>query len=90
MEDICTYRITVRGRIDGDDLNAGSPLPILVERIGPDATRMKVDTDQSGLIGLLRHLHTRGITLIAIATLTPPGVRWERGSRCSSGGVREG
>jgi hypothetical protein len=68
MDDLRTYRIEVGGQIDQDDLNAGSPLPVVVKRIEADATRMRVRTDQSGLIGLLRHLHTRGITLIKITT----------------------
>jgi hypothetical protein len=67
MEDTRTYRIEVRGRIDGGDLNAGSPLPLTVESITSDSTRLAVRTDQSGLIGLLRYLHARGIILVAIS-----------------------
>jgi hypothetical protein len=71
MEDLHAYRIVLRGRIDGGDLNAGSPVPVTVERIEAEQTLMQVRTDQSGLIGLLRHLHARGITLVAVTTLPP-------------------
>ncbi len=66
MDDICTYRVEVRGRIDTNDLNAASPLQMLTERTGTDATQLTVCTDQSGLIGLLRHLHGRGVMLLSV------------------------
>ncbi|MBN1438215.1 MAG: hypothetical protein JW929_02305 [Anaerolineales bacterium] len=69
MDNLHTYRIDVHGRIDGEDLNAGSPLPVTVERTEANATRIQVRTDQSGLIGLLRHLHARGIHLFAVIIL---------------------
>ncbi len=66
MDDFCTYQIEVRGRIDEKDLNAMSPLPITIVRAESSSLQFSVYTDQAGLIGLLRHLHGRGIIFLSI------------------------
>ena len=66
MDDIQTYHIEVRGQVDEGDLNAMSPLQMKVKRSDPAATRLAVCTDQSGLIGLLRHLNGRGLVLLSV------------------------
>jgi hypothetical protein len=66
MHDICTYQIEVRGQVDERDLNAMSPLQIKVARAEAAATLFTVCADQSGLIGLLRHLHGRGFVLLSV------------------------
>ena len=57
MDDIGTYHIQLRGRVDEDEINTMSPLQMRVIRVGTAATLLTVSTDQSGLIGLMRHLH---------------------------------
>ncbi len=66
MDDICAYRIEVRGQVGANDINTTGPLQIAIERAGTDATRFTICTDQSGLIGLLRHLHGRGLVLLSV------------------------
>ena len=66
MDELRTCRIEIQGRTDENDLNASSPLPMTVVRVEADSTLLTVRTDQSGLIGLLRHLHTRGCVLITV------------------------
>lgn len=66
MHDVCTYRIEVQGRADEHDLNATSPLCMTVVQAGPAATSFAVRADQSGLVGLVRHLHSRGIVLLSV------------------------
>jgi hypothetical protein len=66
MHDICTYYIAVRGRIDENDLNQMSPLAITVVHVDEAATEFTIHTDQSGLIGLMRHLHGRGVVLLSV------------------------
>ncbi len=66
MDDFCTYQIIIRGQVDEQELNAQSPLRLTVEHSGPDSSRISIHTDQSGLIGLLRHLHGLGIVLLSI------------------------
>lgn len=67
MDDICTHWIEVRELADEDDLNAMSPLQMTVVR-GADTASMvfTVSTDQSGLIGLMRHLHGRGFMFLSV------------------------
>jgi hypothetical protein len=66
MNDICTYLIHISGQVDEGETNAMSPQRIAVERIDPDATLLTACTDQSGLMGLLRHLHGLGYILLSI------------------------
>jgi hypothetical protein len=72
VEDTRTYQIEVMGLMDEQALNASSPLRMRVIRLEPDGelplekTRISVLTDQSGLIGLLRYLHARGLVLLSV------------------------
>ena len=66
MNDICTYLIQLRGQVNESDLNAMSPIQMTVVRVDTAATLFTVCTDQSGLIGLLRHLHGRGFVLLSV------------------------
>lgn len=66
MDDICTYRIEVQGLVDEDDLNAMSPLQMTVVRVDAASMLFTVLTDQSGLIGLMRHLHGRGLLFLSV------------------------
>jgi hypothetical protein len=66
MDDVHTYRIKVRGKVQANDLNATSPLRLSVERVEQSTTLLNVRTDQSGLIGMIRHLHGLGLTLLSI------------------------
>jgi len=66
MCDICTYQIKVRGQVDENDLNANSPIQMTVVRVDTTTTLLTICADQSGLIGLLRHLHGRGFVLLSV------------------------
>ena len=66
MDNLCTYQIEVRGQVNGNDLNAISPLRMAVVQADTALTLFTVCTDQSGLIGLLRHLHGRGFVLLSV------------------------
>ena len=66
MDELCTYRIEVRGQVDENDLNAMSPLQMTVVRVDTTATLFTACTDQSGLIGLMRHLHGRGLVFLSV------------------------
>jgi hypothetical protein len=67
MQDICTYHIEVRGQVDENDLNKMSPLKVTRVRADTAATLFTIRTDQSGLIGLIRHLHGRGFVFLSIS-----------------------
>ncbi len=66
VSDSCKYRIQVAGGVDEGELNASSPLELQVEKIGADSTWLSIDTDQSGLIGLLRCLHGLGFVFLSV------------------------
>jgi hypothetical protein len=66
MQDICTYQIEVRGQVGESAFNATSPLQVTVVRMNPAATLLTAYTDQSGLIGLIRHLHGHGFVLLSV------------------------
>jgi hypothetical protein len=66
MDDICTYQIEVRESMDEDAFNATSPTRITLLRSNQAATLLVIDTDQSGLIGLIRHLHHQGFVLLSL------------------------
>lgn len=69
-----TYLIRLQGQVDVAELNAGSPHQMRPVTTGPDkartaSTALTIRTDQAGLIGMLRHLHQLGLTLLSIETL---------------------
>ncbi len=66
MHTICLYTLQIRGQIDENEINMISPLQI--ERVWADTavTQFTVQTDQSGLLGLMRHLHNRGFVFTTI------------------------
>ena len=62
----CVYHIQLRGQVDEEEINGMSPL-LLVHEWGDTAvTQFAVHTDQSGLVGLLRHLHGLGFVFLSI------------------------
>ncbi|MFP4346323.1 MAG: hypothetical protein ACLFU8_16655 [Anaerolineales bacterium] len=66
MDQVHTYRIEVHGRVDERELNAAGPLRVRVEAGDEGRSRLTAHTDQSGLVGLVRHLHGRGFVLLAV------------------------
>lgn len=60
------YHIQLRGRMDEDEINAMSPLQMVRERVNTAVTQFSVCTDQSGLIGLMRHLHALGFVFLSV------------------------
>ncbi len=66
MNDLCNYRIQIAGRVDASELNALSPLEMKVEQVDADSTWLSLHTDQSGLIGLMRHLHGLGVVFLSV------------------------
>jgi hypothetical protein len=66
MKDTCSYYLEVEGYLDENTLNANSPLRMKVESVDQDVTRLSIRTDQSGVVGLIRHLHGQGFVLLAL------------------------
>ncbi len=66
MNDICNYQMTLRGQVNESEINAMSPIHITVVNAGLDFTLLTVRTDQSGLVGLIRHIHGKGFLFLSI------------------------
>lgn len=66
MDDFLTYQIEVLGQVNQDDLNAISPIQIKVVKTDQCGTKFTITTDQSGLIGLMRHLNGRGFVILSV------------------------
>ncbi len=67
----CTtcYLIEVQGRVDVDWLQSfDSSAEIIVDEPTQteDITVLKVNTDQSGIVGLVRRLHGLGMTILCL------------------------
>ena len=60
------YHIQLRGQIDEDEINTMSPLQMARERGDTAVTQFTVHTDQSGIIGLMRHLHGLGYVFLSV------------------------
>jgi len=67
MDDLSYYQIVVRDPVSETDLNRLSPVQVVVAQVDPAATHLSVHTDQSGLIGLMRHLHALGFVIVAMS-----------------------
>jgi hypothetical protein len=66
MSDLGTYLIQLGGQLSEAEINTMSPFSMKVEQVGMASTVFSIYTDQSGLVGLVRHLHNRGLTLLSV------------------------
>lgn len=66
MNDVCTYLIQLRGKIDEAEINTLSPLQVTMAGADDAMTMLTVCADQAGLIGLMRHLHGLGFVFQAV------------------------
>jgi hypothetical protein len=61
------YLIQLRGLVDVNDLNAISPHQMTAVQQQAGVTWVSIQTDQSGVVGLLSLLHNLGLTLLSFA-----------------------
>src|SRR6266511_2007718 len=70
------YRIQVRGRVDVDWLQSfdgSTEISVDETRQMEDITVLKVYTDQSGMVGLVRRLHGLGMTILQLQVVLSEG-----------------
>ena len=70
------YRIQVQGRVDLEWLQSfDSSAEIIVDENGQmeNITVLNVNTDQSGIVGLVRRLHGLGITILQLQIVSDRG-----------------
>lgn len=66
MNQSSVYRVLVHGQLDESDLNASSPIATTVASVSNNTSELTVETDQSGVMGVLRHLHGLGFAIISV------------------------
>jgi len=67
MQETYTYHIEVQGEVDESDFNKSSPLRVSIARADVETTLLTLHADQSGLVGLIRHLHHQGIAILSLS-----------------------
>lgn len=67
MNDTRLYLILLDGQVSAETINANGPIESLVTQMDT-CTQCTVFSDQSGLIGLLRHLHALGLVLLSVTS----------------------
>jgi hypothetical protein len=66
MHDVSAYRIEIQGSLSESEINAPSPVHLTLVHKDPTVTQFSVHADQSGVVGLIRHLHGRGLVLLSV------------------------
>ncbi|MBN2115803.1 MAG: hypothetical protein JW730_04490 [Anaerolineales bacterium] len=66
MQESFTYHIKLQDAVDEEAFNASSPLSVKVAQTDAETTTFIVHTDQSGLVGLIRHIHHQGFVLLSL------------------------
>lgn len=60
------YRITIKGQVDEEFLAAYCPPETVLTGEGDATLLSNIRTDQSGILGLVRHLYNLGCTILAL------------------------
>ena len=66
QQDQRVYRITLRGQIDAEFMEAYCPPETVLAGEGGAAILSNIHADQAGIVGLVRHLHNLGYTILAL------------------------
>lgn len=69
MQETYTYHIEVQGQVDEKDFNGSSPLQVTVKRADSATTLFTFHADQSGAVGLIRHLHHQGYVILSMSRI---------------------
>lgn len=64
MQENHFYQIEVQGQVDEKDFNATSPLRVKAIQTESATTLISTYTDQSGIVGLIRHIHHQGFVVL--------------------------
>lgn len=67
FDDVRTYKIQIHGQVEEEDIHPTSPVRFTVELVEETKTTITLRTDQSGIIGLIRHLHSLGLVLTSMS-----------------------
>jgi hypothetical protein len=66
MQELCTYHLEIQGQLEEKNFNTMSPYRVTEVCASPNVTLFTIYADQSGLVGLIRHLHQQGFVVLSI------------------------
>jgi hypothetical protein len=66
IQNICTYKIKVQNTLEPNVFNVGSPIKIELLHSEENSTLFAAQTDQPGVIGLIRYLHNQGYLILLV------------------------
>lgn len=66
MHSFSVYQIEVQGKVREEQLNAVGPQSVHVTGTTADVSTLVIRADQSGMIGLIRHLHGQGFLILSL------------------------
>ncbi len=66
MQERRVYRLRLAGRLDEEFVAAYCPAGTLLREEEQATVLADICTDQSGFVGLIRHLHNLGITILTM------------------------
>lgn len=69
ISDNHSYTLTFSGTLDDDFLVSYCPEGTTLTTANGIATLDQIHTDQSGIIGLIRHLHNLGCVILKVSTV---------------------
>ena len=64
-EHVEAYRLQLRGRVDADFVTSFCPQGTTLRLEDSTTVLENIQTDQSGIVGLIRHLHNLGCVILA-------------------------
>lgn len=65
--DFRSYKIRIYGRVEEEEIVPTSPVQFTVDAVEEAGTSISFQADQSGMIGLVRHLHGLGLVLVSMS-----------------------
>ena len=68
IHNVRIYRVQIYGQVKEEDINRSSPLQFKIEQDEEGNTFVSARSDQSGLVGLIRHLHGLGLVLVSMSS----------------------
>lgn len=69
MQETYIYHIEVQGEIAEHEFNITSPFRVSIKQTDSAATVLSLHADQSGLVGLIRHLHHQGFVILSMSRI---------------------
>ena len=64
--DLRCYQIKISGQLDGDFVTFYCPPETTLQHENDMTVLSDIHTDQSGILGLIRHLHNLGYTILSM------------------------